>query len=229
LKDSGLILAIDTSLGAVSACLMNHETLASAAALSLRMERGHAEALAPALQSLFEGVDGGMERLVRVAVTIGPGSFTGVRVGVAAARAIGLARDVEVVGISTLSAFAAPHLGEPGTVIVSALEARGGALIAEMCDERGKLLFSGRSGSPGDLLCISGQSPLRLVGPAAPRLALEAWSLGYAAEVFGETHSPDVTYVARLGLLTDAREAPPRPVYFSAEAQGGVAHACVTV
>lgn len=224
-----MILAIDTSLGAVSACLIDHETLDSASALSLRMERGHAEALAPALQKLFESVDGGMGRLARVAVTVGPGSFTGVRVGVAAARAIGLARDVEVVGISTLSAFAAPYLGEPGTIIVSALEARGGALIAEMCDERGKLLFSGRCGSLRDLLGLTGPAPLRLVGPAAPRLALEAWSLGHEAEVFGETHSPDVTYVARLGLLTDAREAPPRPVYFSAEAQGGVADACVTI
>jgi tRNA A37 threonylcarbamoyladenosine modification protein TsaB len=65
-----------------------------------------------------------MGRLARVAVTVGPGSFTGVRVGVAAARAIGLARDVEVVGISTLSAFAAPYLGEPGTIYSTAVWGR---------------------------------------------------------------------------------------------------------
>jgi len=223
-----LILAIDTSLGAVSACLVDPDTFAAAASLSLPMERGHAEALAPALQQLFESVDGAMQRLVRVAVTVGPGSFTGVRVGVAAARAIGLARDVDVVGISTLSAFAAPQLGEPGTIVVSALEARGGALVAEVCDEHGKLLFSGRCATAGELLGVGGQAPLRLTGPAAPRLALEAWSLGHAAEVLGDTHCPDVIYVARLGLLTDAREAPPRPVYFSAEAQGGVADARIT-
>lgn len=220
-----MILAIDTSLGAVSACLVDPDTFDAAAALSLPMERGHAEALAPALQQLFESVDLGMQRLSRVAVTVGPGSFTGVRVGVAAARAIGLARDVDVVGISTLSTFAAPQLGEPGTLVVSALEARGGALVAEVCDERGKLLFSGWCASPAELLGIGGKAPLRLTGPAAPRLALEAWSLGHAAEVLGATHCPDVIYVARLGLLTDAREAPPRPVYFSAEAQGGVADA----
>ena len=55
------------------------------------MERGHAEALVPLIDRVVGAVEGGFPSLDRVAVTIGPGSFTGLRVGIAAARAIGLA------------------------------------------------------------------------------------------------------------------------------------------
>ena len=77
------------------------------------MERGHAEALAPLLERLMFGVEGGFATLDRIAATVGPGSFTGIRIGLATARAMGLALDIPVVGVSTLVAFAGPLLLEP--------------------------------------------------------------------------------------------------------------------
>ena len=77
------------------------------------MERGHAEALAPLVERLMSGVEGGFASLDRIAVTAGPGSFTGIRIGLAMARAMGLALNIPVVGVSTLVAFAGPLLVEP--------------------------------------------------------------------------------------------------------------------
>ena len=102
------VLAIDTALGACSACILDAGAADPLAVETLTMERGHAEALMPLIGRVAEAVPGGFESIDRVAVTIGPGSFTGMRVGISAARAIGLAADVPVVGVTTLSALLAP-------------------------------------------------------------------------------------------------------------------------
>ena len=77
------------------------------------MTRGHAEALAPMVEEAMRGVEGGFPSLGRIAVAAGPGSFTGIRVGLAMARAMGVALAIPVVGVSTLAALAAPLLSEP--------------------------------------------------------------------------------------------------------------------
>lgn len=223
-----MILALDTSLGAVSACVLDADGQETLASVCIKMARGHAEALVPALDSLLREVDGGMTGLRRVAVTVGPGSFTGVRVGVAAARAIGLARRIDVVGVSTLAAFAAPLLGEAGTVVVSAVEMREGRVTAEVSDEGGRRLFLGEA-LPRDLVTRFGGAPMRLAGSAAQRLAVEAWSRGLEADIVGETDCPDVVFVGKLGLLADPSEAPPRPLYMTPEAKGGVDHGRIAV
>ena len=69
------------------------------------MERGHAEALAPMVQRILAKAQRNVEDLQRIAVTTGPGSFTGVRIGLSFARALGLARNISVLGLDTLSAF----------------------------------------------------------------------------------------------------------------------------
>ena len=80
-----IILAIDTSLSAVAACVLNTETNQVLAYETISMERGHAEALLPLVDRVMARVEGGFAALGRIAVTIGPGSFTGIRVGVIAA------------------------------------------------------------------------------------------------------------------------------------------------
>ena len=99
-----MILAIDTALAATSACLLVPGQTSPFAAETLFMEAGHAEALLPLIDRVVARAPGGFAAVTRVAVTVGPGSFTGIRIGVAAARAFGLACGVPVVGVSTLSA-----------------------------------------------------------------------------------------------------------------------------
>ena len=130
-----LLLAISTSSPALSIALVaGPDVLASRHAL---IGRGHAEALVPGIAALMDG----QPRPHAILVDIGPGSYTGIRIGIAAARALGLAWGVPVHGVSALAlvaaqAFAAdPALAETMAVIdagrgqlVGARVARGGAV-----------------------------------------------------------------------------------------------------
>ena len=73
------------------------------------MKRGHAEALMPLIARVMQQADIAFAALDRIAVTTGPGSFTGLRVGISAARGIALAAHKPAVGLTTLAAYAAPH------------------------------------------------------------------------------------------------------------------------
>jgi len=107
------ILAIDTSCGAASAAVVERGQIEPLVAETRVMARGQAEALVPMVEDAMARIERGAASLDRIAVTTGPGSFTGIRVGVALARAMGLALGVPVVGVSTLAAFAASLLATP--------------------------------------------------------------------------------------------------------------------
>lgn len=93
----------------------------------LPIERGHAERLMPALRELLQEYGGAAVRPVTIVVEIGPGSFTGLRIGIAAARALGLAWDCPVAGVrSTLLVAAATRAREvKGRVVVALAAPRG--------------------------------------------------------------------------------------------------------
>ncbi len=207
------ILAIDTALDAVSACVFDDGIGEPLALETIVMQRGQAEALLPLLDRVVSET-GGFDALDRIAVTVGPGSFTGLRVGIAAARAIGLACRVPVVGVSTLAALAAPLIlaAEPG-LVVPAIDAKHGSLYFAVFGPDGRPLVTPRVATVRETVRLLGSGPVRLAGSGAPMLAIEAWSVRLAAEVVGETGAPDITFVARLGLLADPYGAPPRPLY----------------
>ena len=208
------ILVLDTSLGAVSACLMERAEQEPRLRETLLMQRGHAEALLPLLDRLIGQLEGGFKAVGRVAVTVGPGSFTGIRVGVAAARALGLALKVPVIGISTLAALAAPAVAANTTSrIVAAINAKHGCVYAQAFASDGSTLLEARHAPVADILAAVGPGPLQLVGPGAPMLAIEAWSHNIAADAGAPSLFPDIGIVARLGRLADPDQAPPRPLY----------------
>ena len=210
----GVVLAIDTSLNAVSACLLQAGATEALALESIAMERGHAEALVPLIDRVVARLDGGFAALARVAVTIGPGSFTGIRVGVAAARAIGLACKVPVVGVSTLSALAAPVIAAGGRpTIVAAIDAHHGNIYVQGFSADGGTELGPGVMSIHDAARRLGPGPTRLVGTGAALLAVEAWSLGVKADVGERATAPDILFVARLGMLADPARALPRPFY----------------
>lgn len=212
--DRRYVLALDTSGEAVSACLFDRHRLRVFAEESLAMERGHAEALIPLLDRLFGDLSDGLAALERVSVTVGPGSFTGIRVGVACARALGLAAKIPVVGVSTLVALAAPLVsGASKNRIIAAVDARHGGVYAQGFLPDGTTFLEARHGAVGDILEVAGQDPVRLVGSGAPMLAIEAWSRGTEAEVIANSTLPRISLVARLGMLADPEQAPPKPLY----------------
>lgn len=211
------LLAIDTALGATSACVLAAGESEPESMESIVMARGHAEALLPLIERVVNAVEGGMDAISRVAVTVGPGSFTGIRIGIAAARALGLAREAPVVGVSTLAALAAPIIAaRMAGLVVAAVDARHGSIYAQAYASGGKTLLSPRLTTPREAVRALGAGPFRIVGSGAQALAAEANAMGIQCEVVNADPAPDIAYVARLGLLADPATAPPKPLYLKA-------------
>lgn len=113
------VLAIDTALEACSAALLDTGSGMTLARQSRPMTRGHAEVLVPLISEVMIQSEIDFAQIDRVAVTTGPGSFTGLRVGLSAARGIGLAAGKPVVGLTTLAALAAPYIATDDTISVA--------------------------------------------------------------------------------------------------------------
>src|ERR1700709_698652 len=119
-----LILAIDTALDACAAAVLDTDTSQLIARESQPMKRGHAEALMPLIARVMTASGIAFASFDRMAVPTGPGSFTGLRVGLSAARGIALAAGKPVVGMTTLTAYAAAAVSETGRhPIISAIDA----------------------------------------------------------------------------------------------------------
>src|SRR5207248_4274073 len=115
------------------------------------MARGHAEHLMPLIARVMN--EGGFEfaDLDRIAVTTGPGSFTGLRVGISAARGIALVAGKPAIGLSTLAAFAAPLIAEDdSTQVVAAIDARHANVFIQVFGTGGRTLVTPRIASARD-------------------------------------------------------------------------------
>lgn len=106
-----LLLAIDTSTSTGGVALRNEDGLIGA--LSVSVDLTHSEGLMPALDALLQRCGVALQDVGAVACSVGPGSFTGLRVGVAAAQGIAAARDLPCAAVPTLELLArqAPHAG----------------------------------------------------------------------------------------------------------------------
>jgi len=211
------VLAIDTALEACSAAVLDSEFGGILARETLPMPRGHAEALMPLVARVMERAGLDFAALDRVAVTTGPGSFTGLRVGVAAARGIALAAGKPAVGISTLSAFAAPFIAaDDSRSVVAAIDARHEHIYLQVFGPGGRTLVAPRLASIMEALRIAASGAPRLAGNAAKILA-SAWPLDAPTPSAVEFRAaPDVDWVARLGSAAVEADTPPKPLYLRA-------------
>lgn len=128
------ILSLDTAMAACSAAVIDTEAPQPLAAAFVAMERGHAEALPPMVADVMTASGIGLSEIDRIAVTTGPGSFTGVRIGLAFARGLGLARGIPVIGIDSLTAIAANETRHGPLLVVS--DARNDEIYAAAFDAR---------------------------------------------------------------------------------------------
>jgi tRNA threonylcarbamoyladenosine biosynthesis protein TsaB len=211
------VLAIDTALEVCAAAVLDteHGVLARE---SKPMARGHAEALMPLTRRVMDRSGYGFADLHRFAVTVGPGSFTGLRVGIAAARGLALASGKQAVGLTTLSAFAAPFVAEDDvTPVVSVIDARHEHVYVHVLGAGGRTLVPPRIVPLREAarICSTGRAP-RLIGNAAALLASN-WPSGERAPVHVEQRpAPDIDWVARLGAAAPEHSGPPRPLYLRA-------------
>jgi tRNA threonylcarbamoyladenosine biosynthesis protein TsaB len=212
------VLAIDTALAACSAAVLDTEHNGGiVASESLPMVRGHAEALLPLLQRVMQAAGLTFPDIDRIAVTTGPGSFTGLRVGIAAARGIALAADKPAVGVSTLSAYAAPHVADDERFpVVAAIDARHSHVYLQVFAPGGRSFTAPRLAPLHEAVKAAAETSSCIAGSAA-RLVAEALSArGLTPVAVDASPAPDIGWVARMGAVVPPEQAPLKPQYLRA-------------
>src|SRR5580693_9100185 len=212
-----LILAIDTALDACAAGVLDTDAARLIAQESQPMRRGHAEALMPLIGRVIRQAGIAFAALDRIAVTTGPGSFTGLRVGLSAARGIGLAADRPVVGVTTLTAYAAPVVSQnAGQPVISAIDARHDQVYFQAVSGNGSSLIRPRVGPIEEALGAARFGAAYLVGNAAALLG-QRWPADALPPFKVDAQAaPDIAWVAWLGAAVSPNTAPARPFYLRA-------------
>jgi tRNA threonylcarbamoyladenosine biosynthesis protein TsaB len=211
-----LILAIDTALDACAAAVLDTAQNKVIAQESQAMKRGHAEALMPLIARVMKESGVAFDALDRIAATTGPGSFTGLRVGLSAARGIALAAGKPVVGVTTLAAYAAPAVSESDEhPILSAIDARHDHVYLQVVSGNGGALVPPRVASIAEAIEAARFGALHLVGNAAKILA-DRWPAEAPLIKVDPQAAPDIAWVAWLGAAVDPKVALARPLYLRA-------------
>ena len=212
------ILAFDTAQQACSAAISHDGRILSQCHRLL--ERGHAEQLLPMVEEVRKRAAISFADLEFIAVTVGPGTFTGVRVGLAAARALALVQNIPVLGIGTLELLAQAAVRAGGSDaargggIIAAIDARRGELYAQAFDAAGQAITEPAAGAASAEFAPPGLAAGIIVGTGAPLLAtvLPDWRRESRIE------QPDaaVLALAAEGWRHRASRQPPAPMYLRA-------------
>ena len=219
------VLAIDTALAACSAAVLetadggrqSNGRSGIMASESLPMIRGHAEALLPLIARVMKTAGMAFSDLDRVVVTTGPGSFTGLRVGLSAARGFALAGKIPAVGVSTLSAYAAPYLGiDDKSPVIAAIDARHGHVYLQVFDPGGRTRIAPRLAPLSDAVRAASAAPAHIVGSAAQTVAGALAGTAPNPVTVDGRDAPDIGWVAQIGAVGPEASAPPKPLYLRA-------------
>jgi tRNA threonylcarbamoyladenosine biosynthesis protein TsaB len=205
------MLAVDTALGGCSAALLEDGKILSH--IFEAMDRGHAERLAPMVEKTMRQAGVAFGALDRLAVTTGPGTFTGQRVGLAFMRGLRLALKIPLTGVTTLQAIAAAAMDETGKSKA--------AVIHDARREEAYLLLQNGDDTvqePAVMLFADAIERIRAFGPCA----VAGTGAGTAAESLGRDfvlstiRQPDALWVARLAQQRPASKDAPGPLYLRA-------------
>lgn len=193
-----ILLAIESSASSVSVAVLSDQKV-----LGYRwekMERGQGEALIPLIQSLLAELGLDIQAITAVAVAVGPGSFTGVRVALSAARAVGLALNVPVMGVTNFE-VASFELPKPLTVV---LDTKRGDYYTQFLDETGAVM-----GEPVvlDSTALKKHLPFVAAGDGAAKLKEEI-----GCSVLEQPKAPAVC-VGQIALERLSHPLPAEPFY----------------
>ncbi|PVB61298.1 tRNA (adenosine(37)-N6)-threonylcarbamoyltransferase complex dimerization subunit type 1 TsaB [Labrenzia sp. 011] len=206
------LLAIDTALANCAAAVLDDGAgTACFEACGEEIGRGHAERLMDMIGEVMAETSTAFTDLDRVVVTIGPGSFTGLRVGLSVARGFGLVLGTPVVGITTLAAIArqaAPQ--DDGPPLLVALTGKGDEVYCQEFTSAGNPAGEASVRTLKDL-AVTLPEGIRLAGSAADSVA-EALAIP-AARILSRSGYPGIRDVAELGLTAVPEKAAPSPLY----------------
>jgi tRNA threonylcarbamoyladenosine biosynthesis protein TsaB len=205
------LLAVDTALGACS-CAIVEDARILAHRFEI-MDRGHAERLAPMVDEAMRETGLAFSDLQRLAVTTGPGTFTGQRVGLAFMRGLRVALKIPLTGITTLEAMATAAIAQTSAAYGAALhDAKRNEVYFELLHEDRTLIPSTIATFEGAMTAISEatqNAKLAFAGTAAASAAIK-----YPGEaIVSGVGLPDALWVARIALTRKASGEAPKPLY----------------
>ena len=204
------ILAIDTAADLCAACVFDTEAGELGRAV-LDLGKGHAEHLMTVIDDALAAAGTTYAGLGLIGVAIGPGSFTGIRVGVATARGLALALRVPSVGMTTLDALAEEARDRyPDHEIMAIIDARREQLYLARYGPAGDRVFGPAIATLADAVSAVGASDVVLVGSAAQAVSAAA---GRTLDIAGAAATADIAIYARLAARHGPGDTPPRPLY----------------
>lgn len=218
--DAWRVLALDTCFARCAVALAERrDTISVVASLAQAMTRGHAAMLSPMIDAALRQAGWRPSDLDLIAVTIGPGSFTGVRIGVAMARGLAMTLRCPIAGVRTTDALlrgaaSADREHTDGVLVIAIASGRGDYFLA--VSDAAPFAGDARMLVP----LLKGRRAI-LVGDGAQRLATELHGLGVSAEAGISSAAIDPAIVASHALAkdveywagTNARNGLPRPLY----------------
>jgi tRNA threonylcarbamoyladenosine biosynthesis protein TsaB len=201
-----IVLAIDTAGVDCSAALHDSETGRTLAAVSEMIGKGHAERLMAIIDEALLQASLELKDVDQIAVVVGPGSFTGIRVGVAAARGLALALGIPSVGITTLETLAAVHrdTSSDGSLLV-AMDAKRNEVYVQAFGADGVELSEPTALSPEDAASLATSISAKVAGSGRALLLGEPDA--------ATTDRFDIAAVARLGAAKVPDTSRPKPLY----------------
>lgn len=207
-----LVMGLDTSLQRCSVAILRGEAVVARAVED--MARGHAERLAPMASSVLDEAGLRIADLDRIGIVVGPGGFTGVRVGLSFARGLAIGTDMPVVGVTSLAALAGNAVqGAADGLIAAVIDARRGQVYAGLYDaggaERIPPFVTEPESALQKLTDAAGHAPVAVVGNGGGEFSAlpDGWSLS------GADDQIDPAIVARLVARAPAPSGPPAPLY----------------
>ncbi|USG61203.1 tRNA (adenosine(37)-N6)-threonylcarbamoyltransferase complex dimerization subunit type 1 TsaB [Sneathiella marina] len=218
------ILALDTALNACSVAILDGDNVQ--AHVHEKRARGHAETLMPLIQDLMKSCGTQFSDLDLIAVTVGPGTFTGLRIGLAAARGIALAAAKPCRGITTLEALAAsvPANVSQGRPIIATADARRREIYAQVFSDGQSAGLMAPQTEPIALPLVAADSFLTMdealiIGSGGPLLAAHPDFDAKRFQISDLDPDPDAILVGRLAAtrpIPRPSDGPPAPLYLRA-------------